>query len=200
MNTTMLRVAAVSAALLGLSMPALAQFSGDYAPANWTTSHVSEASTDMGTVDISSVPDSITLYGSDAAPDLSSVFFSRLEFTIVASAAGQVSFSWSYASNDGTADPLYDPAGYRLGVLQADLNQLSVNGGSVAQNGTVSFNVTAGQTFGFYVSSDDNFGGNAILTISDFTTAPIPEPASVAMMSLGLLGIATVAARRRRSN
>lgn len=203
MTTTMLRVAAVSAALLGLSMPALAQFSGVYAPANWTTSHVPDAPTDMGTVDISGAPGFITLNGSDASPGEPGPF-SRLEFTIVAPAAGQVKFDWSYVSNDATGDPLWDPAGYRRPGDKDPLTQLSVNGvdgGSASQNGTkVSFNVTAGQTFGFYVSSEDNFGGNATLTISGFEVTPIPEPASVAMMALGLLGVATLAARRRRSN
>lgn len=199
MNTTMLRVAAVSAALLGLSMPAMAQFIGDYAPANWTTSHVPDASADTGTVDINL--GSITLNGSNSSPSEPGPF-SRLEFTIVAPTAGQVSFSWSYVFNDPdpSATPLFDPAGYRLGTGDAALVQLSDDNGTANQSGMESFNVSAGQTIGFYVATTDNFGGNATLTISDFTTAPIPEPASVAMMSLGLLGLATVAARRRRSN
>lgn len=198
MNTTMLRVAAVTATLLGLSAPALAQFSGVYDPAipgTWATSHFLPGTTDLGSVDTSSAPGSITLVG----PDTGSGDFSRLEFTIVAPAAGQVSFSWSYVSNDNTVDPLWDPAGYRYGAGPAQLTQLSVDAGTVSQSGSVSFNVTAGQTFGFYVTSLDNTGGYATLTISNFT-APIPEPASVAMMSLGLLGVAAAAARRRRSN
>lgn len=195
MNTTMLRVAAVSAALLGLSMPALAQFSGDYAPANWTTSHVPDASADTGTVDINL--GSITLNGSNSSP-LNEGPFSRLEFTFVPVAAVKVWFTWSYVSND--ASPFSDPAGYRLGAGDAALVQLTDNDGDAAQGSTVLFEAAAGQPFGFYVGSIDNFGGNATLTISNFSTAPIPEPASVAMMSLGLLGLATVAARRRRSN
>ena len=192
MNTSMLRVAAVTAALLGLSMPALADFSGYYAPSNWTIGHLPDAPTDQGTVDPTMAPVSITLNGSDTSP-LAPSNFSRLNFTITAPAAGQVSFDWSYLSND--SGPGFDPAGH---LLNGATTQLTVDSGAFAQSGQLSFNVTAGQAFGFYVLSNDNFGGNAVLTISNFT-APIPEPASVAMMSLGLLGIAGVAARRRRS-
>ena len=191
----MLRLAAVTAALVGLSMPALAQFSGDYDIEKWTIGHFPGSPPDQGTVSFGSAPTSITLEGSDEA--LAGEAASRLEFTIAAPAAGQVSFSWFYVSNDES--PSWDQAGYRLGTGDAELFQLSNDSGDLTQGGTLSFQVAKNQTFGFYITSRDNSGGNATLTITNFM-APIPEPASVAMMSLGLLGVAVVAARRRRSN
>jgi len=179
-------------------MPALAQFSGYYSPGtpgNWMTSQLPDPSTDGGSMDISSAPTSITLEGSDEVPAVAAS--SRLEFTIAAPAAGQVSFSWFYVSNDES--PFWDQAGYRLGTGDAALFQLSNDSGDLTQGGTLSFQVAKNQTFGFYITSRDNYGGNATLTITNFM-APIPEPASVAMMSLGLLGVAVAAARRRRSN
>jgi hypothetical protein len=187
----MLRVAAVAAALVGFSMPALADFSGYYAPENWLTTHVPDADTDKGSIDESSEPGSIALIGSDTGSEL----FSRLEFTIAAPAAGTVSFDWSYVSSDADG-PEFDPAGY---LLNGAITQLSDNGGGATQGAQVSFTVMAGDRFGFYLQSNDNLSGSATLTISNFS-APIPEPASVAMMSLGLLGVAVAAARRRRSS
>jgi len=198
----MLRLAAVTAALVGLSMPALADFSGYYAPGNWMTNQLPDPSTDGGSMDISSAPMSITLIGSnkalfdDANPPEPVYFFSELGYTITAPASGTVSFSWSYVSSDSDG-PLSDPAGYHI---NGSITQLSDNDGLATQpGGNVSFVVLAGQTFGFYLNSNDNHFGNATLTITNFM-APIPEPASVAMMSLGLLGVAVAAARRRRSN
>jgi len=183
-------------------MPALADFSGYYAPGNWTTSHLPDLQTDGGSMDISSAPMSITLIGSNKAlfevadPSVPIFFFSELGYTITAAASGTVSFSWSYVSSDSDG-PEFDPAGYHI---NGSITQLSDNDGFATQpGGNVSFGVLAGQTFGFYLSSNDNHFGNATLTISNFM-APIPEPASVALMSLGLLGVAVAAARRRRSN
>jgi len=194
----MLRLAAVTAALVGLSMPALAQFSGYYLPGNWTTTHVPNAPIDQGSVDFTSAPGSITLIGSDTG----SGDFSALQFTIVAPAAGTFSFNWSYATVDsGDPDgppyfePFYDPAFY---VLNGQV-QLTDDAGPPTQSGFKSVSVLQGDVIGFRIGSVDNTNGNATLTISNFM-APIPEPASVALMSLGLLGVAVAAARRRRSN
>ena len=197
-NTSMFRVAAVSAALLGLSMPALADFSGFYAPANWATSHLPDAVIDLGSIDVSSAPGSITLIGSDSRPFDPAP--SALQFTRVAPAAGTFSFNWSYTTTDSgdpsdptVKPPFFDPAFFMLNGQFP----LTDNDGASTQSGFVSVPVNQGDVIGFRIDSFDNYGGNATLTISNFT-APIPEPASVVLMSLGLLGIGAVAARRRR--
>jgi len=202
----MLRLAAVTATLVGLSMPALAQFSGDYAPGKWITSHLPNPSTDGGSVDTSLAPVSITLIGSNTTPF--DPAFSALEFKIVALAGGTFSFDWSYKTNDigypGTPGdptdppvppPFFDPAF----VIRNGQILLTDNAGLPTQSGSFSVVVVKDDVIGFRIDSFDNYGGNATLTISNFM-APIPEPASVAMMSLGLLGVAVAAARRRRSN
>jgi len=170
-------------------MPALAQFSGDYALVNWTTTHLPNAPTDQGSVDVSLAPGSITLIGSDTGIEE----FSALEFTIVAAADGTFSFNWSYETNDSEAS--WDPASYFLNGKV----QLTDDLGALTQSGFTSVLVSKDDVIGFRIESSDNQFGNATLTITNFM-APIPEPASVAMMSLGLLGVAVAAARRRRSN
>lgn len=184
--------AAVAAGLLGFSMSASADFSGYYAPAQWAIGHTAD---DFGNVDTMGAPGSITLIGSDSN---SALFpFSRVDFTIVAQGAGTFSFDWAYASTDSFG-AAYDPAGYILGTIAAGQFQLTDDGGTNAQFGHVSVQVVAGDVIGFHVTSLDNAGGSASLTLSNFS-APVPEPTSVAMMALGLLGLAgTAAARRRR--
>lgn len=191
----MLHLAA--AAGLALALPAHADFSGYYAPANWTIEHVPDASTDGGSMDFSGAPGSVKLIGSDLGTDESS----RIEFVISAQAAGTVSFDWLYETFDvGTENPpsppeAWDFAGYRV---NATVFTLSDGTSGQIQSGNVSFAVAAGDTFGFTLESLDNFGGPAEMTISNFS-APIPEPASMAMMGLGLAAVAGVAARRRRA-
>ena len=182
---------ALAAGLLGFSMSASADFSGYYAPANWLVGHAPDASTDFGGVDTTGAPGSITLIGSDSNPAVET--FSSVDFSIMAPAAGSVSFNWAYTSTDGFG-AFYDPAGYRK---NHDRFQLTDDGGANSQSGLVSILVAAGDVIGFHVTTLDNQGGSASLTISNFS-APVPEPTSVAMMALGLLGLAGVAAARRR--
>jgi hypothetical protein len=181
--------AAVATALIGFSMTASADFSGYYAPVNWATSHVPDTVIDLGSVDTVGAPMSITLNGSDSTPvDFT---FSRVDFTIVAPAAGTFSFDWDYTSTD-TFGAFYDPAGYiKNGQLQ-----LTNDFGASSQSGHVSVLVAAGDVIGFHVTTLDNYGGNATLAITNFS-APVPEPAAAAMMALGLLGLAGVTAARR---
>lgn len=184
--------AAVAAALIGFSMTASADFSGYYAPAQWATVHASEGGIDLGSVDTTGAAASITLIGSNSSPEELGLP-SRLEFTITAPAAGTFSFDWSYASSDES--PLYDPAGW---IVNGPLRLTDDEGGS-SQSGHLSVSVLAGDVIGFHVTTEDNYGGNATLTITNFSAPlPVPEPASVAMMSLGLLGLAGLAGVRRR--
>jgi len=190
---------AVAAGLLGFSISASAAsvivssgFSGYYAPAQWTIGHTAN---DFGSVDTSGAPGSITLIGSDTNPATDTP--SRVDFTIVAQGAGTFSFDWSYSTTDPFG-AFYDPAGYILGSIATGQFQLTNNNGLSTQSGQkMSFSVAAGQLIGFHATTQDNYGGSASLTISNFS-APVPEPSSMAMMALGLLGLAGATAARRR--
>jgi hypothetical protein len=187
---SMLHLAAVAG--LALALPAHADFSGYYAPAKWIESWSCSppgCSDDEGSVLRAGAPLSITLVGSDTG----SGKFSRRDFTIASQGAGMVSFDWTYKTTDSSG-PFWDPAGY----FDPEEKRLSNDSGSMSQSGSISFSVNAGDVIGFHIGTFDNTGGNATLTISNFS-APIPEPASIAMMGLGLAAVAGVAARRRRA-
>ena len=188
---------ALAAGLLGFSMSASADFSGYYAlandaPSNWLISHTPDASTDFGSVNTRGAPRSITLIGSNSNPTVET--FSRVDFTIVAPAAGSFSFSWAFSSHDSIG-VAYESAGY---LKNGQIHQLFPSDASNIPSGSEpSVQVAMNDVIGFYVLTQDNQGGSASLTISNFS-APVPEPASVAMMALGLLGLVGVAAARRR--
>lgn len=120
---------------------------------------------------------------------------------------GTVDFRWSYESTD--ADSSWDPAGWFIALtlgqpsslIPGDLSSASPN---ISQNGIASFNVMAGDVFGFYAHTLDQFGGTATLTISDFTftydtgTSVIPEPGSV--FAIGTLLSSGLFLRLRRKS
>lgn len=147
--------------LLLLGNAALAQFSGDFAPANWTT----VLSNSNGSVNTAGAPASVVVIGSNNG----SGFSGFTEFRITAPSHGIVTASWAYHTND-VDGPAFDLAFYNThGVL----TQLSNNAGPANQSGTLAFSVLAGQVFGFRQSTGDNVFGNATLTISNFVFTDI---------------------------
>ena len=81
--------------------------------------------------------------------------------------ADQIRFFFSYSSLDL---PNEDSAGY---LLNGNFFQLATATGA---SGIVTFNVTAGEAFGFRVATVDNEFEPGILTISDVPTSTVPEP------------------------
>lgn len=179
---------AMTAALIGFSTNAAADFSGVYIPGNWTTSQGGG----NGSVDTSGAPTSITITGSDFPGDPDELN-AMTSFTIVAAGSGTVMFDWDYQTND-IDGPGLDQAGYLLNGIR---HQFSNDSGANSQNSSASFDVIAGNTFGFYIDSFDSKLGAASLTISSFS-APVPEPGQAAMLALGLLVMGYVGSRKRQ--
>lgn len=141
------------------------QFSGNYAPSNWT---VTTTPGSDGSVNTGSAPTSITITGSDNGSSLNA----DTDFTISATASGVWSFAWAYHTND---DPQYDNVGV---LINGVYTQLSNDGGAIDQSGTYNgASVPAGTVIGFRVRATDDVGGNATFTISSFsgpaTTLPV---------------------------
>lgn len=163
--------------------PVEAGFISYYDVTNWTTTKT--PGTSDASVDTFLAPASVTLIGAD-----NEVGPSNLDFTVAAHSNGTVTFNWDYTSYD-TWDASWDPFGY---LLNGVFTQLTDNGGSSSQSGVVSFLVSSGDIFGFRQASVDSILGRGVTTVSDFN-APVPEPMTLALLGLGLLG----GARRLRS-
>ncbi len=173
-----LHIAAGAGAILGLHAAATAQFSGPYAPANWTFN----ANGGDGSVDLSGVPDEITLIGNDNGQPLINT-----DYTVIAAASGLWSFDWEVVHLDtGT----YDTAYYLINGVQHFINDPITHPhmGSFAN-----IPLSAGDVIGFRVHSSDGALGELLLTIRNFN-GPVPSPGAVAPLIIG----AGVGVRRSR--
>ena len=173
---TVTTVSLTLAAASGASAATVFGFQTPYAPINWTFTN----SNADGSVNTGGAPASISLTGGNNG----SFNSGTTNYTTTAAAAGTVTFNWNYSTADG---PFWDPFGY---LLNGSFTQVTNNVGGVVQNGTSTFNVLAGDSFGFRIFTRDNFGGRASVTISNFSApAPVPEPSTVlSLLVLGGLG------------
>src|SRR5215218_1057044 len=170
-------------ALAAVAVPAHAQFSGPYAPANWSTATTgtltgSAPSTGSATF----VSSQLTLVGGNAiAPpgsDLSCAggvygFAGPCQIQTTIGLPGTYSFHWSYLTADEAG-----PAGDIFGVIvNGARTSLSDPGGAIAQSGDRTF--TASSSFGWFLNCTDCTGGAATATITNFVVAQaVPEPST----------------------
>jgi hypothetical protein len=181
---TVTTVSLTLAAASGASAATVSGFQTPYAPINWTLTN----SNADGFVNTSGAPASISLTGGNNGSGSSGT----TDYTTTAAAAGTVTFNWNYSTTDD--DVAFDPFGY---LLNGSFIKVTNDGGNVVQNGTSTFNVLAGDSFGFRIFTNDNTSGRGSVTISSFSApgpmAPpptsVPEPSAVlSLLVLGGLG------------
>lgn len=190
-------------ALLGFASPAAADFTGPWAPANWTvtnTGTLTGGSPTLGTTTFS--PTQLMMTGSNSlsptgdSPSCTGGFFQTLgpcQLQVTINMPGSYSFSWSYLTSDDAG-----PGGDLFGVIVDSTRiQLSDPGGADAQSGTRTF--AASSSFGWFINCGDCIGGSATATITNFAAAAaVPQPETYALMVAGALALATRLRGRRR--
>jgi hypothetical protein len=155
-------------------------FTGNYSPGNFTSSG-------GGSIDTSGAPNSIVIHGNNNG------FGGNTTFTTTAVYNATISFNWSYFTSDtdggGFDFPFYVVLNGQ-NILCCD--QFYGNGSG---SGTISFQVNAGDTFGWGVNSYDGLFGAGHLTISNFkSVGDVPEPASLIPAGNGIGGSRRVTA------
>src|SRR5688500_5031611 len=125
---------------------ALADFSGPYAPNQWTFNANGGDGSANGTAD------TLVLTGTDAGARAITLY------TIEAPGDGTFSFNWSYSSLDA---PRFDTAGY---ILAGSVVKVTQTSGEI---GSVSVSVLQGDTIGFFVDSAAGQDGAGVLTVTN---------------------------------
>lgn len=117
-------------------------------------------------------------------------------YLATAGAAKTLTFNWSYTTADccGSA---WDPAGYILNGVMTQLSTDSYVTGAIASSGTLTLNLAAGDSYGFYVYSPDSIEGRGEISVSSGIST-VPLPAGIVLLSgaFGLLGAAKRKARK----
>jgi len=155
---------------LPCAQPEVENFTGNFAPSNWMRG----SNAPINLIDTEDAPTSVTL---NSFPEW---LISAATFTHDAKTSGTVKFSYKYKYSEETmSSPSECPGSYRIN------NTVTVfTDGSASQSGTVSFDVNAGENFGFaLIGNGSNPGCPAnnpsnsgltptTLTISEFSFTP----------------------------
>jgi hypothetical protein len=195
-DTPRARAALLLALAAAWSAPAHAEFTGAWAPGNWSVANTGSIAGGVpGQAQFTNT--TLTLTGGDApgaAPPycqggVYADLASPCNLSVTIGVGAPYSFNWAYTSNDADGPP-GDIFGY---LVDGKVTALSDPGGAVSQGGRVT--VQAQSSFGWFLNCTDCSGGAAVVRISDF--AFVPEPGSLALV-LAAGAVAGLGRRRGR--
>jgi len=138
-------------------------FTGSFAIANWSLSNTNA----NGTVDTAGAPASIVLTSGNNGSEA----LGNTNYTVTVPTTGTISFNWSYATTDGAA---FDYPNVIVNGVTTLFNGYNTNGTN-NQSGTMTVNVTAGQSFSFNMFTLDNTFGSGTVVISNFLVSDLPQ-------------------------
>ena len=173
---------------------ARADFSGDYAPANWSAS-TQNFGCGTSSVDDSTAPASISFLTHNYCADIG------VWYSITAPKAGDISFSWNMpAVSDNTGTHSAD---YQIDGTNTTISSLP---GGQSASGTTTFSVTAGQQItlhfkGRSISRFDISSFNFMAAPAKAAAAPVPVSGVPALFfgALSVVGVAGFLMRRRKA-
>jgi hypothetical protein len=152
---------------LSASVGTLSNFTGAFAPANWTFTNTNAD----GTLNTTNAPTSVSITGGDSfnsGPGTT-------DYNITMPVSGTLSFSWAYSTYDGASWDYPQLVYNNATSLFAGYN----TGGTPTQSGSVTMEVQAGKTLILRMYTADNSSGAATVVISNFsvvtTTAGTPS-------------------------
>jgi hypothetical protein len=184
-NITLLALAA-----FGFIASAHADFSGSYAPAQWTASNNNGGNGFVAAADASL----LSLTSSDFADGIPRPV-SLLDYSVHVNQDTTFSFSWQYVTDDDSSSK--DTFGYAISGQAVQLSANNTGAYDDAQIGTVTVLVHGGNTFSFQMTSVDGIYGAATATVSQFSaTSAVPEPEGYQLALAGLVGVVVLARRR----
>lgn len=183
------RLIMLPAAAALVSIPALAAFTGNYAPANWTP-FTQTFGCGSSQVNTAGMPNTLVLRTFTGCANIGAAY----TLTGIIPANGTLSFNWSYDSTSFNDAGVVTSATYTLAGVTTTL---ASNDGP--QSGTVSIPVLAGQSFALTL----NGSTNATYTITNFNgpgaITPVPALDTWAKLGMaGLLGLTAAWALRRQ--
>jgi hypothetical protein len=147
---------------------AQADFTGEFAPLNWTTA------TGGGDGFVSPASDSVLITGDDMSGGRNVI----TSYTISAYLTGYVSYDWFYTTDDG---PYYDRLIFLNNGVQTELTDAN---GSTSQSGTETVLVTQDQIFGFGINSVDGCCGSGVVSINNFIFETLAPSAASTLSSM----------------
>jgi len=166
-NTRQSKNKSIPASPFGAMQAPTTDFSGDFAPGNWTF----DPDGGDGSVNAGNAPSSITMTGSNNQSN--SANNSTYCISIPGTGEGTLAFTWQYETNDSDG-PRWDPFGY---VINGTVSQLTDDNGPDLQSGTVDISIQGGDQFCFLSSSLDQLFGEAFTELSNFSyTPPVGAP------------------------
>jgi PEP-CTERM motif len=171
-------------------------FTGDYAPTNWTTTLLGTPAGGGAPVGALNGGTTLTMTSGDTGCYGNVVCV--ITYTVTVLADTTIAFNWSYVSTD-IDGAWFDQFGYVVDGLRTWVSPTTSGTSGGTGSGTESVAVLAGQSFGWYFDCIDCVNGNATAIVNNFSaTTSVPEPSSLALFGLGLAGLARV--RRLRQH